>query len=152
MAGYYRVPVDYDPIHRERCIGLSDNGHPCPHDVDLQWRVITHTELQLLQDITDLTTRKSRLKSVTKHLLCDSHHRTLVRSMRHRCVSDPPLLTAMVTNDGFRHISPMVQKQCQSMVQEAPSHPLPHLVGGISQESIGGPILQRTESSSALRV
>ncbi|OJZ79853.1 hypothetical protein ASPFODRAFT_519095 [Aspergillus luchuensis CBS 106.47] len=134
MAGCYRVPMYYDPLHRERCIGLSDNGHPCPHDVDLQWRVIAHTELQLLQDIMDVTTRKSRLKGVTKHLLCDSHRRTLVRSTRHR------------------HISPMVQKQSQSMVQKAPSHPLPHLVGGISQESIGGPILQRTESSSALRV
>ncbi|RDH26255.1 hypothetical protein BDQ94DRAFT_164630 [Aspergillus welwitschiae] len=123
----------YDPFHRERCIGLSDNGHPCPHDVDLQWRVFAHTEVQLLQDITHLTTRKSRLKSVTKHLLCDCHRRTLVRSTRHR------------------HVSPMVQKQSQFMVQEAPSHPLPRLVGGISQESIGGPVLQRTELPSTLR-
>ncbi|OJZ79976.1 hypothetical protein ASPFODRAFT_470548 [Aspergillus luchuensis CBS 106.47] len=95
MAGYYRVPMDYDPLHRERCIGLSDNGHPCPHDVDLQWRVIAHTELQLLQGITDLTTRESRLRSETKYLLCDSHRRTtLVRSTRHRHISPMVLIRA----------------------------------------------------------
>ncbi|RDH26436.1 hypothetical protein BDQ94DRAFT_164495 [Aspergillus welwitschiae] len=133
MASYGRVALCYDPLHRERCIGLLDNGHPCPQDVDLKWREIAHTQLQLLQDMTDLTARESCLNSITKHLLCDSHRRILARSTKHR------------------HISPMVQKQSQPMVQEAPSRPLPRLVGGIIQVSIGGPVLQRTELPSILR-
>ena len=101
MASFGRVSLYYDPLHRERCIGLLDNGHPCPQDVDLKWREIAHTQLQLLQDMTDLTARESCLNSITKHLLCDSHRRILVRSTKHRYVPDPPLLTVTVTNDIF---------------------------------------------------
>ncbi|OJZ80422.1 hypothetical protein ASPFODRAFT_53221 [Aspergillus luchuensis CBS 106.47] len=119
MAGYYRVPMDYDSLHRERCIGLLDNGHPCPHDVDLKWRDIAHTELHLLQGITDLTTRESRLKSVTRNLLCDSHRRALVRSTKHR------------------HISPMIQRKSQSMIQEVPSHLLRRVAEGIRSQLEG---------------
>ncbi|OJZ79785.1 hypothetical protein ASPFODRAFT_520951 [Aspergillus luchuensis CBS 106.47] len=116
MASYGRVALCYDPLHRERCIGLLDNGHPCPQDVDLKWREIAHTQLQLLQDMTDLTARESCLNSVTKYLLCDSHRRILVRSTKHR------------------HISPMIQKKSQSKVQEAPYHLLRQVAGGIKSQ------------------
>lgn len=134
MASYGRVALCYDPLHRERCIGLLDNGHPCPQDVDLKWREIAHTQLQLLQDMTDLTARESCLNSITKHLLCDSHRRILVRSTKHRYVPDPPLITTMVNNDDSRHISPMIQKKSQSMVQDAPYHLLRRVAGGIKSQ------------------
>ena len=137
MVSYGRVALCYDPLHRERCIGLLDNGHPCPQDVDLKWREIAHTQLQLLQDMTDLTARESCLNSVTKHLLCDSHRRIQVRSTKHRYVPDPPLLTTMVTNDAFRYISPMIQRKSQSMIQEVPSHLLRRVAEGIRSQLEG---------------
>ncbi|RDH27296.1 hypothetical protein BDQ94DRAFT_163759 [Aspergillus welwitschiae] len=128
MASFGRVSLYYDPLHRERCIGLLDNGHPCPHDVDLKWRNLAS-------------------KSVTENLLCDFHSRALVRPTKHGYVPDPPLLTAMVTNDTSRHISPMIQRKRQSMMQEAPSHLLRQVAGGIRSQLEGKNCNKQTSSS-----
>ncbi|RDH27302.1 hypothetical protein BDQ94DRAFT_175764 [Aspergillus welwitschiae] len=76
MASYVFVAIKYGPLYREHWIAGQWKSLP-PYCEPLESRMTTHTELQLLQDGTDLTTRQSSVKNVTELLLCESHRRAL---------------------------------------------------------------------------